>query len=662
VDVPASHRSPAAALLATLLACNPPPAADTSDATAITTTPGSDATDGPPPTTSLTSTPTTGTASASVTGTTGACEDGSVLCPTPETRQVCDGGAWVDAPCAAGEGCLPDDGVCRPCTCEPGATQGCVDAGTIETCGCFGFAPSPCPDDTACADLDGDVACHTIVCNPGESECDGGEAAHACNASGTAWVDQACAAGDLCDPGSGKCMDACAVVAKTDSSLGCEFWGVDMPNVPPRHNFVYAVALSNPSSTSAADIAIYDRNNLGNEQMIASGTIAPRAVEIFPLSGTSNGDVGHYPTDAGFNGTGIAKGRAFRITSDAPIVATQFNPLGGAQAYTTDASLLLPTHTLANAYYHLAWDKGSGAGSTLVVIATEDNTVVTVTSPVDTVAGTNGMPALQAGVAKALPALKRYDYVQISAADQQDLSTAKITANAEVAVFGGHSCGHVPDLSVGNCDHLEEQIFPINTWGGHYVAARPPARASEPTMWRVLAAKDGTVVTFNPPVSIGPSAELDAGELVQFTSTGDFEVGTNQEHPVLVAGYFYGCESAQQGQSCPGDPSMALVVPAAQWLRDYVFLVDFSYANDSVKLIRPTGQSVALDCLGPVTDWKAVTPAYESAVVKFNAGSCKPGTNIATGSAPFGIMVVGEAESTSYAYPGGLQLKPINPQ
>lgn len=661
MDALASIRPRAATALLALAACNPPPAADTSDATA-TSAPSTGTTEDLP-TTSLTSTPSTGTASVTATTATGGtCEDGAVQCDDPDMRQVCEGGAWVDAPCPAGEGCSPDDGVCRPCSCETGTTQGCVDAGSIDTCACFGFAPAKCPDDTACADLGGAIACHPLVCAPNETECENSEMSNTCNATGTAWQPSPCTMQQMCDPGSGKCMDACEVVKQNDSSLGCEFWGVDMPNVPPRNEYVYAVALSNPSSKTPANIEIFDRNNLGNEQMIAKGTISPRAVEIFPLSGTSNGDIGHYPTDAGFNGTGIAKGRAFRIASDVPIVATQFNPLGGAAAYTTDASLLLPTHTLANSYYHLAWDKGSGAGSTLVVIATEDNTVVTVTSPVNTNAGQNGMPALTAGVPKALPPLKRYDYIQISAANSQDLSTAKITANAEVAVFGGHSCGHVPDLSVGNCDHLEEQIFPINTWGGHYVAARAPSRADEPMMWRVLAARDNTVVTFTPPVSLGAMANLDAGEMVQFTADGDFEVNTNSEHPVLVAGYFYGCESAKQGNTCPGDPSMILVVPAAQWLRDYVFLVDFSYNNDSVKLIRAAGETVSVDCLGPVTDWTPVSPAYESAVVKFNSGDCMPGTNIATGSAPFGIMVVGESESASYGYPGGLQLKPINPQ
>ena len=108
--------------------------------------------------------------------------------------------------------------------------------------------------------------------------------------------------------------------------------------------------------------------------------------------------------------------------------------------------------------------------------------------------------------------------------------------------------------------------------------------------------------------------------------------------------------------------SVVLAVPVEQWLTDYVFLVDVSYTNNNAKLVRAKGQQVSIGCLGEVTDWTPVTATYESAVVSFNGGGgCEPGTNTATGTSPFSIMVVGESASTSYAYPGGLALKPINP-
>lgn len=661
VDVPPLHRSSVPAALLLAVACNNPPSSGTDDASDAGTTAASSTSGGP-------STPTTtqdpdGTATATATALTtgGPCEDGEVRCAPPD-REVCENGAWQTETCPEGQACNPDEGAtCQPCVCDPEAAPTCVDADNIDACTCFAIETTPCPPGTACADLGGDVACHAIICNENEAGCADSETATLCNATGTASTASPCPTTEMCDLASGGCMDACTVVAKLESSLGCDFWALDMPNLPPRNQLLYAVALSNPSTKAAAHIRVYDRNKDDQEQIVATGTIDPRDVQIYKLSGTQDNEQGFYPTDAGILPSGIVRGRAFHITSDIPIVATQFNPLGGAKAYSTDASLLLPTHTLGTSYLHMAWHLGDGAGSTLDVVATEDDTIVTITSPVSIPAGLGGLPALTANVPRVMPTLRKHDYIQLSLSDK-DLTSARITANAEIAVFGGHSCARIPTDTINGCDHLEEQIFPITTWGEHFLASRAPPRGSEQMTWRVLAAEDGTTVTYDPPVSIGDGSNLDAGKFVEFTAAGDFEITSNTDHPILVAGYLHSCDDADTPE-CLGDPSMVLLVPAEQWTRDYVFLVDTSYTNNSVKLVRPAGEPVFIGCLGEVRDWTAITPKYESAVVTFNddGNGCKPGTNTASSELPFGIMVVGEADITSYAYPGGLQLKPINP-
>jgi hypothetical protein len=410
--------------------------------------------------------------------TSGSCLDGVAQCFGVDQRQVCIDGLWYMQDCPEGQGCDPDaEATCQFCSCA-GQAQGCIDVDTIDACACLEFAPTECPQSTACDDLDGAIACHPVVCVPGKTACDGADVAMVCNATGTAWLTTDCSTTDLCDPYTGACMDACTVVAKNESSLGCDFWAVDMPNIPPRNNYPYAVALSNPSFKAAAHIKVYDRNNDGQEQQVASGVIDPRKAKVFPIAGAKDDVKGFYDTDAGFLLTGIARGRAFRISSDVPIVATQFNPVGaGDEVFSTDASLLLPTHTLGKSYYHLAWDLGFGVGSTMIIVATADNTIVTVTPSVSSPAGTNGMPALVAGQPKQLPPLGRYDYVQVAVKDL-DLTSTKITANAEVAVFGGHSCARVPNATVGDCDHIEEQIFPIDTWGRTSWPAAPPRAAT----------------------------------------------------------------------------------------------------------------------------------------------------------------------------------------
>ena len=107
------------------------------------------------------------------------------------------------------------------------------------------------------------------------------------------------------------------------------------------------------------------------------------------------------------------------------------------------------------------------------------------------------VPALAAG-GTYTTTLNAYDNLQIASnAEAADLSGTKIGASAPVAVFGGHQCLLIP-VGYGYCDHLEEQMMPLQTWGTEYVAARHPPRGSEGVIWRFIAAENGTTINFDP--------------------------------------------------------------------------------------------------------------------------------------------------------------------
>ncbi len=576
-------------------------------------------------------------------------------------REVCAEGVFTAAPCGEKEFCDASTGACKDCVCEAGKTTTCIDDKDIETClaDCSGLDPVSCGAGKRCDSESS--SCVEQLCTPGTRQCIDSTKFETCDEAGKAWQEPSdCPVGEFCK--NGTCTDPCAVATQTKSNVGCEFWAADMANLPPRDGYVFAVAISNPHETMEVTVDVYDRNNGGNEQLLFSGTVAPRQVELFKLSGNSNGQQGHYTTDAGFLGTGISVGRAFRVKTNMPVVAVQFNPLGGASGHTTDASLLLPSHTIGKDHYHLAYDQGYGDGSSLVVVGTADATTVTLTTTVNTNAGQNGLPALMAGVPTAV-VINRYDYIQLGSGSN-DLSGTRIESSAPVAVFGGHTCANVPTTSTSACDHVEEQIFPLHTWGKSYLAARNPPRAQEDMVWRLVGSVDGTQLSFDPPsATLGASATIQEGEVIQFAEQHDFHVTADQ--PVLLAGYMVGCSAVQGGQGCPGDPYMTLMIPDEQFLSDYVFLVDQSYDQDFAKLIRPKGAQIELSCLGVVPEerWTAVgASGYEVAVIDMNPGegNCAPGTNEATSNEPFGILVSGQASAASYGYPGGLALKEIN--
>jgi len=568
---------------------------------------------------------------------------------------------WISQPCPSGSYCDEISDTCVACVCEPGEPGGCDGSDAVEICraDCSGYQPQPCEDGVC---LDG--ACVELVCVPGQLACADEQSVRACNDEGTEWNPPSdCGAGESCF--AGKCLSACDLAAATKSNLGCEFWAVDMENLPPRDKYTYAVAISNPSFEHAAEVSFWDAKG-GAEQLLFEAQVGPREVEVFNLSGAHAGFTSHYDgQDAGFIGTGIALGRAFRVETSQPVVATQFNPIGGASGYTTDASLLLPTHTLGLHYIHLAWNQGFGSGSALDIVATEDNTTVTITPRVNTNAGQNGLPAMVAASPTEV-IINKYDYIQIGGGGSNRLTGSLIDSDKPIAVFGGHTCGNVPNTNVTACDHIEEQIFPLETWGTNYVASRNPERGGEAMRWRIVAAEDNTEIRFDPPVIIGDMTTLDAGQMIEFDEFDDFHISADD--PILVAGYMHGCTATNLWpDDCPGDPYMVLMVPVEQYQQDYVFLVDSSYDQDFAKLVRPSGAAVTVECLGVVPEqrWTPIGDSgWDWVTIDMNPGEamCAAGTNQASAAQGFGVIVSGQSYAASYAYPGGLALEQINPQ
>lgn len=587
------------------------------------------------------------------------CNEGAQQCKAGEHR-VCSEGMWTAQPCEPGTHCDEGTDSCAPCICQPGQLGGCADPSSVQVCAadCSGFVPQPCSGGVC---VDG--ACVDSMCVPGQRACADADSVWICNDRGTGWGPPSdCSVGQACH--AGECISACELASTRKSNIGCEFWAVDMENLPPRDRYTYAVAIANPSFDDPAEISFWDARG-GAEQLLFAGQVGPREAKVFNLSGAHAGFSSHYDgQDAGFVGSGIARGRAFRVQTSLPVVAAQFNPIGGASGHTTDASLLLPTPTLGQHYILLDWNHGYGSGSAFDVIAAHDDTTLTITPTADIPAGKQGLPAMKAKQPTKL-VLDQYDYVQVNGGNNL-LSGTRVDSDKPIAVFAGHTCATVPTTSVAACDHIEEQLFPLATWGTHYVAARNPERGGEPMRWRILAAEDDTEIHFDPAVTIGEKATLDSGQMLEFDERGDFYLSADD--PILVAGYMHGCTATNAyPERCPGDPYMVLMVPVEQYQRDYVFLVDSSYDQDFATLIRPTGAEVQVACLGEVPEsrWTDIgSSGWQSAIIDMNPGEagCAPGTNQASGPQGFGVIVSGQSYAASYAYPGGLALELINPQ
>lgn len=537
-----------------------------------------------------------------------------------------------------------------------------------------GNTPGACPvcsdDNSAVIDCDG----NTTVCA----------------------LDQAC--------NEGTCMSACEAAERNHSSVGCEYYAVDMDAAdgPPR-DACYTVFVANTSKAPAhidvtwnglgIDLSQFAKLPVGQGQSLSYAPydpvagLAPGQVAILflayapgggPLSPNVTCPVpAAIGTDAQIAGNGF--GHAFHITTDLPVVAYQMLPFGGGRAAATGASLLIPTSAWGDQYVAVsAYDPPMGQqppiqvaqGPSYNIVAKEDGTTVTI-RPNQPILGGGGLPAGSANQPYTLT-LNRGQYAQIT--QLNGFSGSPISADKPIGVFGGHQI-----MSIDRCcgDHGEQMLAPVRALGHEYVAAphgdRKPTPGEE-RIYRIFGAVNETQLTYDPP-GIGPT-EVNQGAFHEIRTATPFTVRSQgSSHPFAMFTYMSG--AGDVGEGGWGDADFVRLVPPEQFLQNYVFFTDPTYPYTTLTVVRRAKDGafadVTLDCLGRVGGWQPVGTEglFEIAFVKVvdtwnGVGGCNNGVQLMYSDAPFGVWVWGwGSESTntgwvSYGYPAGEGVLPIN--
>ncbi|MCA9681749.1 MAG: IgGFc-binding protein [Myxococcales bacterium] len=441
--------------------------------------------------------------------------------------------------------------------------------------------------------------------------------------------------------------------------MGCLFYGADLDSHDSAENQQFAIAVSNVQQDQVATVVV-ERKQGGVWSAVAGPTmVSALSLNTFNLPYFNQDD------------SGVKVGGAYRVTSDVPIIAYQFNPVDGASSYLSDASMLYPKPTWDRVNHVVGWkvvNDGIGVqGAYLSVIAGYDGTVVTVTPSVSTLAGP-GVPAGTPGVPFQIM-LDEGDLAEVMTKNlNQGLTGTRVETDEDhpVAVFSGCECTFIP-TNVYACDHLEEQLSGVRLWGEHFVASRVPPRSATPdtSLWQIYASEDNTTVTLTADAQVsglpGNNFMLDSGEVVEFyaggtaAQPGDFEVEADK--PIAVLNYMTGANNP--GANNTGDPAMVQLSPVEQFLPRYVVLVPTTWVNDVAVLARPAGAEILLDNVAiadnlfiPVAD-----SGYEVARVPVADGiHVFDGGNNA-----FSVVIVGYDSYDSYAYLGGTGTGVINP-
>ncbi len=532
-----------------------------------------------------------------------------------------------------------------------------------------------------------DVGC--VQCIPGGTVCAGNEV-HRCAPDGQSMDELV----EVCDANAGKtcsdgkCSSACEIAADKPSNVGCEFWAVDLDqqdfgNDPA--SAPWGVALSNAGQGVANVTIEINEAPVGQPaktKVIQQVTVPAGGLKAITLP-TRELDCGVKPNDYASPGTCLSS-NAYRITASTPIVVYQFNVF--ANAFSNDASLLLPTNALGKLYRVIGWTAGHPIAlpgfaiidrSYVTVVGAKPNTHVTVKAGWR-IKGNPPVAATPIG-GEITATIGPFDVLNLETDDGTfqddpktvaDLSGTIVQASEPVAVFSGVETTSAPagfevpkppgwmDGDTCCLDHLEEQMFPVESVGSHYVIARSPVRSTsgfrEPDVIRFLGVAEAATVTTNLPAPYS-SFTLQPGE-VKTTWTQD-NIVVSSTKPVMV-GQILVSNGYVDGPAL-GDPSLTVFPPVEQFRTEYVFLAPDGWTQSWVVISAPVGGKVTVDGVAPTGC--IVEPAGTIEGVTYESRRCtvKAGAHPLSGDKPFGIVAYGYGPAGSYAVVGGADVKHV---
>ncbi len=410
------------------------------------------------------------------------------------------------------------------------------------------------------------------------------------------------------------------------------------------------------------------------------------------------------------------RSKTFHITTDAPVTAYDIAPFGGAKSFFPSAEILLPTTSWGKNYVvaipPLAVPKEPSSqpseSSWFQVVAQQDNTSVTIQAATDLEAPSMA-DAVPHNVSTTIK-LSAGEYIQYHAwrvpQVAEDISGTFVASDKPVAVVGGDTATKIAtkttvkatpisgtDTTPRYCclDSAHQQLPPISALGFDYVGAPYPTRRAdlqeESILYRFVGVVDNTALTFDPPIAGAPTS-MAKGEVVDFEVVGPVRIKSqDKSHPFYMSQTMsystvvggtrrdgdatWAIQKQENGQRETGDPEWVGVLPPQQFIKQYNFMTDPTYAVTSLVVTRTNDGSgfkdVTIDCVGAVTGWQDVGSGstYQMARIDLvrggkGVGACSNGARSAKSDGTFGVTVWGVDWWASYAYSVGGSAFKIN--
>jgi hypothetical protein len=269
--------------------------------------------------------------------------------------------------------------------------------------------------------------------------------------------------------------------------------------------------------------------------------------------------------------SGVIENKGIYISSNGKIAVYAFNE----RFRSADGTVVLPLGALGRDYLitshyefltvQVPFDANINDESELLVIATEDDTEIEITSSVNAYSGK------AAGVPFSITLNRGQSYQLKAKADLTGSRIRVIGEDAEnckkIAVFGGNKWTTVGDCG-GAPDNLFQQTYPTSSWGTSFVHVALSGRTSSELV-KILASEDNTSVT----IGGQNRGVINAGEYlsIDFGTNESAKIETSKPASVTVFAKSQECNQPGDANYLNGDPFMISYSPSEQLLKEIRF-------------------------------------------------------------------------------------------
>jgi len=403
------------------------------------------------------------------------------------------------------------------------------------------------------------------------------------------------------------------VVAPAATNAGREFYIAFMPNLGAQTHYLQIAA-------TGTDAGVSLQVPGGVPQAYSLSADGHTRVELLPYTMNPSSD-------------SISRS-AVRLTSTSAVVVTAVNQA----SFSVDGALALPTTVWGTDYRILSAAQRNGQPSQFIVVASQDQTLVTVTPSASTGARVENVPY-------TITLNQGETYLLQTDDDGETLAGSEIRGDKPVGVFSGNSCAYVP-TNAAYCSHLFEQLVPDSAAGSRFFVA--PIGSREGSQLTIYALEE-IALTTSPPIPF-PSS-LTRG------SVTTIDVSAHVYAQIVANGRMIVTQSPQIPD---GGSSFTTILPTVENFQDRQVLVPIGGGQfrNFARLTIPAADAANCTVNGgtmPSQGFPIGTSGYVS--IEFDLGQVPA---VVACTQPFGSLVyglgLGEIQAT-YGYPGGMLVR-----